>query len=129
MNTNEQIRKFIDTNYNDFVATYNNTQFLHNYTGCNDYRLSEDLIEATWDYIVKEIFPTAKTGITSENPNYIKCLHTNSGAGKFLELAPPHLILTNIVPLLRMPYVMTAPQKIFIHHTLGTWPIILWLLL
>tara|TARA_R110002012_G_scaffold299718_1_gene498952 strand:- start:308 stop:1042 length:735 start_codon:yes stop_codon:yes gene_type:complete len=95
MNTNEQIRKFIDTNYNDFVATYNNTKFLHNYTGCNDYKLSDDLIESTWDYIIKEIFPTAKTGITSENPNYIKCLHTNSGAGKFLELAPLHLAITS----------------------------------
>tara|TARA_R110001632_G_scaffold109391_3_gene219625 strand:- start:3486 stop:4220 length:735 start_codon:yes stop_codon:yes gene_type:complete len=95
MNTNEQIKKFIDTSYDDFVPTYNNIQFLHNYTGCNDYRLSNILIKSTWDYIVSEIFPTSKSGITSENPNYIKCLHTNSGAGKFLELAPQYLDITS----------------------------------
>ena len=94
MNTNDQIRKFIDTNSEDFVATFENIQFLHNYTGCNDYRLPSSLIEHTWEYI-HNFFPTAKTGITSDQPNYVKCLHTNSGAGKFLELSPKHLDITS----------------------------------
>ena len=93
MNINEQIRKFIDTNYEEFVPTFENIQFLHNYTGCNDYRLPEFLIKKTWDFI-NEMYPTAKNGITSENPNYVKCLHTNSGAGKFLELSPNYLDIT-----------------------------------
>jgi len=94
MNINDQIRKFIDTNSEEFVPTFKNIQFLHNYTGCNDYRLPELLITKTWEYI-HHFFPTAKSGITSESPNYVKCLHTNSGAGKFLELAPPHLDITS----------------------------------
>jgi len=93
MNINDQIRKFILTNSKDFVATSTNIQFLHNYTGCNDYKLPNRLIKKTWDYI-NDFFPTAKRGITSNNPNYIKCLHTNSGAGKFLQLAPKHLDIT-----------------------------------
>ena len=60
MNINEQIRKFIDTNYQEFVPTFENIQFLHNYTGCNDYRLPEFLIKKPWDFI-NEMYQPLKT--------------------------------------------------------------------
>jgi hypothetical protein len=94
MDINKQIQKFILTNQNDYVPTKSNISFLREYTGCNDYNFPSHLIKRTWEFI-HTIFPTASNGITSENPNYIKCLHTNSGAGKFLELAPKYLDITS----------------------------------
>ena len=94
MTNNEQIRQFILTNQKGFVPTKYNIGFLQTYTACNDFNLPNDIISMTWDYLTT-LYPTAESGITSANPNYVKCLHTNSGAGRFLQLAPAHLNITS----------------------------------
>ena len=92
--SNEQIEDFLKiiSNKDEYYASYSEKAFLKNYDACDDYDLTEELIDDIWQYMRFKfsgfVFPTIAT-------TPISILHTNAGSGKILEACPSKNVFIN----------------------------------
>jgi hypothetical protein len=86
-NTNYDIAQMIQSFPNDYRATKEQIAYFMQYDGCDDYLLSDKLIEKIWVWFEKELLNYSPIG-DKNIPASTSILHTNSGAGRVLEKAP-----------------------------------------
>ena len=86
-NENQVISEIIRTLPSDYYATEQSKNYYRQYDGCDDFLISDKLINGIWDFFNYKIMNLSDLG--NENiPATVSVLHTNSGAGKILEKAP-----------------------------------------
>lgn len=80
----ESLLKFIDTS-NEYYATEADKVALKQYDACDDYEITDSLIEGIWKFLSSKI--NNLKPITLSN-NAVTIFHTNAGTGKVLEGCP-----------------------------------------
>ena len=91
-NENQVISEIIRTLPSDYYATEQSKNYYRQYDGCDDFLISDKLINGIWDFFNYKIMNLSDLG--NENiPATVSVLHTNSGAGKILEKAPNNTTL------------------------------------
>lgn len=90
---NIRISNLIEGLPGNYKATPEEILFFKRYTGCDDFLLSDGLIENIWDWFREELLNYGPEG-DKDIPGAVSILHTNSGAGKILEKAPSNSLIT-----------------------------------
>ena len=91
-NINDTIEKLIKSFPENYYASEEEISFLKRYDKCDDFILSNKLIEDLWSWFRGEIINYSVEG-DKQLPSPVSLLHTNSGAGKLLESAPKNTII------------------------------------
>ena len=91
-NQNQVISEIIRTLPENYYATEQSKNYYRQYDGCDDYLISDKLIEKIWNFFTKKITNLSFLG-NKDIPATVSVLHTNSGAGKILEKAPGNTTL------------------------------------
>jgi len=90
---NIRIANLIEGLPGNYTATPEEILFFKRYTGCDDFLLSDTLIENIWKWFKEELLNYGPEG-DKDIPGAVSILHTNSGAGKVLEKAPSNSVIT-----------------------------------
>ena len=90
---NEIIEKLIKTLPSDYYASKEDLSYYKTYTGCDDFILSNFLVKDIWTWLRKEIINYSFDG-DRNLPSPVSIMHTNSGAGKILEMSPMNSSIT-----------------------------------
>ena len=90
---NIRISNLIEGLPSDYMATPEEILFFKRYTGCDDFLLSDTLIENIWNWFKQELLNYGVDG-DKDIPGAVSILHTNSGAGKILSKAPENSLIT-----------------------------------
>jgi hypothetical protein len=90
---NSQVRDFLRliSDKTQYYASTSEKALLRNYDACDDLILSDRLIATVWDFL-KEKFSSLNEITKDELP--VSILHTNAGAGRFLEQSPANVQIT-----------------------------------
>ena len=92
-NLNKRIATVIESLPKDYRANPEEVSFFRRYDGCDDFLLSDALIDKIWGWFEKELLNYGVEG-DRDIPGAVSILHTNSGAGKVLEKAPKNSLIT-----------------------------------
>ena len=91
-NENQVISEIIRTLPTDYYATEQSKNYYRQYDGCDDFLISDKLIEEIWEFFNQKILNLSDLG-NKDIPATVSVLHTNSGAGRILEKAPRNTTL------------------------------------
>lgn len=86
-NIDNRIEKMIKSFPENYFASQEELSFIKRYSKCNDFILSDKLIQDIWGWFRTQIINYSIEG-DKQLPAPVSVLHTNSGAGKILESAP-----------------------------------------
>jgi len=84
---NLDISQLIKSLPEDYFATKEQIAYFQQYDACDDYLLSNALINKIWAWFKNRLANYSPIGDT-DIPASVSILHTNSGAGKILSKAP-----------------------------------------
>ena len=90
---NIRISNLVEGLPSDYVATPEETLFFKRYTGCDDFLITDTLIDNIWNWFEEELLNYGVDG-DRDIPGAVSILHTNSGAGKILSNAPKNSLIT-----------------------------------
>jgi|TARA_R110000823_G_scaffold309032_3_gene433011 hypothetical protein len=90
---NLNIEKIIKTLPSEFYASEYDLSYYKRYTGCDDFILSNSLIKDIWKWFAEQIVNYSTIG-DKNLPSTVSIMHTNSGAGKILDMAPENSNIT-----------------------------------
>ena len=90
---NQDIEKLIKTLPPEYYASEQELAYYRRYTGCDDFLLPNILINDIWDWFKKEIINYSIEG-DKNIPSPVSVMHTNSGAGRILEMSPANSNIT-----------------------------------
>jgi hypothetical protein len=90
---NDRIERVVKSLPQDYYASKEEISFYKRYTRCDDFILSYDLINDIWEWMRGEIINYSVEG-DKQVPSPVSVLHTNSGAGRMLDMAPLNSVIT-----------------------------------
>ena len=91
---NKRIENMVKPLPENYYATKEEISFFNRFHKCDDFILSYTLINDIWEILKGEFINYSDEG-DKQVPSPVSVLHTNSGAGKFLDVAPENSVITS----------------------------------